>query len=152
MLLSRSLAKSLYSRKAHYLLSWKLNNMPRKDDLEHRAFNMILAKRNEGVLQCDLWRDLKANSREGSRISIRLEKRNLIRREKEFYEGRWTYRIFPKKHPVEMNLILDVPCVSCVEIPKCEPGNEVSPNFCVKLTQWLLSISKGRALDGELLF
>ena len=126
--------------------------MPRKDDLERRAFDVIIAKGNGGVLQSDLWRDLKANSREGSRISIRLEKRNLIRREKEFYEGRWTYRIFPKKHPVEVGLILDIPCVSCLEIPKCESGSEVSPNFCVKLTQWLLSICKGRELGGELLF
>ena len=126
--------------------------MPKKDDLEHRAFDVIVAKGNEGVLQCDLWRDLKANSREGSRISIRLEKRNLIRREKEFYEGRWTYRIFPKKHPVEVGLILDVPCVSCLKIPKCESGSEISPNSCDTLTRWLLSISKGRAMDGELMF
>ncbi len=124
--------------------------MPRRDDLERRAFDVIVTKGNEGVLQCDLWRDLSANSREGSRISIRLEKRNLIRREKEFYEGRWTYRIFPKKHPVEVGMILDVPCVSCVETSKCESGSGMSPNFCAKLTQWLLSSSEASELGGEL--
>lgn len=126
--------------------------MPKKDDLERRAFEVIVTKGNEGVLQCDLWRELSANSREGSRVSIRLEKRNLIRREKEFYEGRWTYRLFAKKRPVEIGPILDVPCVSCSEISKCESGSEVSPNFCIKLTQWILSISKGREISGELRF
>jgi len=119
--------------------SWR--SLPERNDLEHQALQIIAIKGNVGIPQRDLWRELGTNSREGSRVSIRLEKKNLIKREKEFIDGRWTYRIFIK-HPVEIDSILGVPCVSCPDVSKCEAGSEVSPNSCVKLTQWLLSVSK----------
>lgn len=123
--------------------------MPRRDDLEHRAFQIIAAKGGDGILQCDLWREMDASGRDGSRISLKLENKNLIRREKELFEGRWTYRLFAKKHPVEINSILDVSCISCPDISKCEGGSEVSPNLCTKLTRWLLSISKEETVGDE---
>lgn len=125
--------------------------MPRRDELEYRAFQIIATKGNEGILQCDLWRDLKTSGRDGSRISLKLENKNLIRREKELFEGRWTYRIFAKKHPVEIDSILDISCVSCPNISKCESGSEVSPNSCVELTRWLLSLSKGKFVTDKIL-
>lgn len=113
--------------------------MPKRADLEHRALQIIAAKGSEGIPQCDLWRKLDASSREGSRIAIRLEKKNLVQREKEFFGGRWTYRIFVNKHPIEIDSIMDVPCVSCSDILKCEVGSEITPNRCIKMTQWLSS-------------
>ena len=38
------------------------NNMPRRDDLEHKALHYIANTQNEGVLQADLWRKLGASS------------------------------------------------------------------------------------------
>jgi len=113
--------------------------MPRRDDLERRAFQAIANKGNDGILQCDLWRELSTSGRDGSRISLKLEEKNLIKREKELYDGRWTYRIFARKHPAEIDSIMDIPCVSCLSISKCEAGSEVSPNGCADLTRWLLS-------------
>lgn len=126
--------------------------MPRRDDLERRAFQVIANKGNNGVLQCDLWRELNTSGRDGSRISLKLESKNLIKREKELFEGRWTYRIFAKKHPAEIDSILDIACISCLNISKCEAGSEVSPNLCADMTRWLLSTSKGVTLGDKILF
>jgi hypothetical protein len=111
--------------------------MARQGDLESKAIQVILDKGNDGILQCDLWKELDASSREGSRISIRLESKNLIRRERELRNGRWTYRVFIKRHPVNIESIIDVPCVSCDEISRCETDTEVSPITCKQLDLWL---------------
>ena len=113
--------------------------MPKRDDLEHRSLQVIMNKGTEGILQCDLWRELGASGRDGSRISLKLENKNLIKREKELFDGRWTYRLFAKKRPIEIDTILDIPCVSCPDISKCEAESEVSPNVCAEMTRFLLS-------------
>ncbi len=113
--------------------------MPKRDDMEHRALQAIMTKGTEGILQCDLWRELDASGRDGSRISLKLENKNLIRREKELFEGRWTYRLFAKKRPIEIDTILDIPCVSCPNITRCGADSEISPNLCAEMTKFLLS-------------
>jgi len=121
-------------KKIHLMRSF---GMARQSDLESKALQVILEKGNEGILQCDLWKELDASSREGSRISIRLENKNLIRRERELQNGRWTYRVFVKKHPIEIDSALNIPCISCGDISRCESGTEVSPITCKQLDQWL---------------
>ncbi len=116
--------------------------MPKRDDLEYHALKIIMDKGSEGILQCDLWREMGASGRDGSRISLKLEGKNLIKREKELSDSRWTYRLFAKKRPIEIDTLLDIPCVSCPDISRCEAESEVSPNLCNELTQCLLSISK----------
>ena len=113
--------------------------MPRRDDLEEQALKLIIEKGTEGILQSDMWRKLKASSREGSRISLRLEAKNLIQRERELSNDRWTYRIFIKRKPIEIDSILNIPCMVCVDNYRCERDGEKSPINCVSLTQWLLS-------------
>ena len=121
--------------------------MPKREELEHRALQIITANGDEGILQCHLWREMGASGRDGSRISLKLENKNLIRRERELYEGRWSYRIFTKKRPIEIDSILDIPCVFCENVSKCDAGSEVSPNACTEMTRWLLSF-KGDS-EGE---
>jgi len=111
--------------------------MSKHDDLEYRVLQMLVTKSSEGILQCNLWKDLKASSREGSRITLKLENKSLIRRERELFNGRWTYRVFLKRRPTEIDSILDVPCVACPDIEKCESNSEVSPKGCKQLNQWL---------------
>jgi hypothetical protein len=115
--------------------------MPKRNDLEHRALQVVMSKGYEGILQSDLWRELGANSRDGSRISLRLEDKHLIKREKEMFNGRWTYRIFIKRQPLEIDSVLDIPCIACEGISKCESGGEISPIICNNLTQWLLNLA-----------
>ncbi|MBS7624822.1 MAG: transcriptional regulator [Candidatus Bathyarchaeia archaeon] len=112
--------------------------MPKESDLEQKALEIIMRSGEKGILQSDLWREINATSREGSRISIRLENKGLIYREPEISKGRWTYRLYPKRHPVSIDSIIDCPCISCEESSKCGAGGKISPNNCEKLTQWIL--------------
>ncbi|MCJ7425331.1 transcriptional regulator [Candidatus Bathyarchaeota archaeon] len=112
--------------------------MPKRNDLEHKALQFVMNTGYTGVLQSDLWRNLGASSREGSRISIKLENRGLIRREKELCDGRWTYRLFPKRMPASIDSIADCPCLMCIDNPRCDPSSTPSPQHCERLTEWLL--------------
>jgi len=110
------------------------------NDLERNAMRILLGKGEEGFLQSELWRELNTNSRIGSRLTIKLEKKGLIERKRELHNGRWTYRVFSKIRPITVDLIMDVPCASCLEISKCGFGGAVSPESCEKLDLWLQSI------------
>jgi hypothetical protein len=117
--------------------------MPKRNDLEQKALHFVVNTGYEGVLQSELWRELSASSREGSRVAIKLEEKGLIRREKELQGGRWTYRLFPKRLPTSIASIADCPCLLCQDNARCDPTTTVSPKNCVKLTEWLLSLEKG---------
>ena len=116
--------------------------MLKHNDLEHRALQFIMGTGFDGILQSDLWRKLGASSREGSRIALNLEEKNLIKREKELRNGRWTYRLYPRRLPARIDSIVDVPCLMCPDNPRCDPSSVTSPQSCDRLTEWLTSISK----------
>ena len=120
----------------------ELIKMPRRNDLEQKALHFIMNTGCEGVLQSELWRKLGGSSREGSRIAIKLEGKGLIRREKELRNGRWTYRLFPKKVPPSIDSIADCPCLMCPYNPRCGSAGTITPQNCERLTEWLLSIAK----------
>jgi hypothetical protein len=123
--------------------------MPKKNDLEHKALMSIANTGNEGVLQSDLWHKLGASSREGSRIALKLENRGLINRQKELCEGRWTYRLYPKRKPASINSIADCPCLTCSENLRCGSWGATSPNDCDKLTEWILKQTSEEVLDPQ---
>jgi DNA-binding MarR family transcriptional regulator len=123
--------------------------MPRRNELEHKALNVIVNNGKEGVLQSELWRKLDATSREGSRIALKLENKDLIRREKELYEGRWTFRLYPKRKPASLNSIINSPCLMCSNDARCGAWNAISPNECQKMTQWLVNLSKGETESSD---
>jgi hypothetical protein len=122
---------------------WNLVKMPKRNDLEQKALQQIMNVGFEGILQSDLWRKLGASSREGSRIALKLEAKKLIRREKELREGRWTYRLYPKRVPASIDSIADCPCLMCPDNARCDPSSSISPQNCERLTDWLLLIAKG---------
>lgn len=116
--------------------------MPKRNDLEQKALHYVVATGYQGVLQSDLWRELGASSREGSRVSIKLEEKGLIRREKELQEGRWTYRLYPKRLPASIETIIDCPCLLCPDNARCDPTTAISPKSCPRLTDWILNLGK----------
>jgi hypothetical protein len=118
------------------------DKLSRRSDLEKRALKLIKAAGDAGTLQRDMWRALDATSREGSRISLRLEEQQLITRERELANGRWTHRIFINMRPVLLDSIIDVPCMMCDDIQRCEVGGGISALECDVLTQWLVSGSQ----------
>ena len=116
--------------------------MPRRNELEHKALDVIANNGKDGVLQSELWRKLDATSREGSRIALKLETKGLILREKELSEGRWTYRLYPKRKPASLNSIIDSPCLMCPNDARCGAWSSISPNECQKLTEWILGLNQ----------
>src|SRR5512136_2240094 len=116
--------------------------MPKRNDLEQKALHFVVNTGYNGVLQSELWRELGASSREGSRVAIKLEEKGLVRREKELAGGRWTYRLFPKRLPASIESIADCPCLLCQDNARCDPTTTISPKSCPKLTDWILSLNK----------
>lgn len=112
--------------------------MPRKGPVEHGILSEIMEIGEEGILQSDLWRRVKADSREGSRAILRLEKKGLIERKKELYEGRWTYRVFAKRRYSTIDSIVEIPCSFCDIRENC-----IRDIDCEKLTEYLLRSSAG---------
>ena len=112
--------------------------MPKQVDLEQKALQLVMNAGEQGLLQSELWRNVSASSREGSRISLKLEKKGLIYREKELSNGRWTYRLFSMRQPVSIDSILSCPCLTCEESIRCGAGGRVSPSECDTLTEGIL--------------
>jgi predicted transcriptional regulator len=94
-----------------------------------------------GILQSELWKKLTADSREGSRAILRLEKKGLIARKKELHDGRWTYRVFAKRRYSTIDSIVDIPCAFCDLFGSCSQSWIMNPNKCEHLTKWLESLA-----------
>jgi hypothetical protein len=124
--------------------------MAKRNDLEQKALQIITNTGNQGILQSELWRELGASSREGSRIALKLEGRGLIHRERELRNGRWTYRLYPKRLPASMDSIADCPCMMCPDNPRCGAAGTITPQNCERLTEWLLRLAeKEHGLLGD---
>jgi hypothetical protein len=116
--------------------------MPRRNSLEQKALQLIVNNGHDGVLQSELWRKLGASSREGSRVALKLESKGLILREKELCDGRWTYRLYPKRLPASIDTIVNCPCLMCPDNTRCSSWAPISPQNCKKLTEWLARIAE----------
>jgi len=109
--------------------------------LEEKAYNLIKKAGNKGILQSELWRKLGINSKEGSRITLRLVKKGIVYREPVIHEGRRTYRLFIAKkleEEIDISGFIDIPCFTCTEYVRCSEGGYLSPSTCPKLSLWLM--------------
>jgi predicted transcriptional regulator len=101
----------------------------------------------EGVLQSDLWKALKIDSRKCSRIVAKLLKDNLITREGESVEGIRTYRLYyadkgnSRRFRSLMAVEIFEPCAGCIE--------ECVPEHCAKLSEWIFAIVIGNEGGAE---
>jgi len=139
-------------------------------ELEKKALKLIIEAGEKGLLQQDLWKRLNIDSRDGSRIALRLAKKKLIHRELVTVKGRKTYRLtalvdhvpeeeeteekkevkYERRIPramkldvkVRMGLVAKIPCAVCPHVNKCGPGNFFDPATCPKLNQWLQKAAK----------
>lgn len=103
-----------------------------------KTFRIIIDKGKDGILQSKLWKELELNSRDGSRVAIRLEKRSLIKRQKILQNGRWTYKLFAIKVPAGTQCIDQVPCLTCPVEHMCSVDAPYSPNNCNLIEDWIL--------------
>lgn len=101
----------------------------------------------EGVLQSDLWKALKIDSRKCSRVVAKLLKDNLITRESESIDGIRTYRLYYadkgncRRFKSLMAVEIFEPCAGCIE--------ECVPEHCAKLSEWIFAIVMGSGGGAE---
>lgn len=113
--------------------------MPRKGPTEQDVLRIVMDRGNDGILQSELWREMKADSREGSRAILRLERKRLIERKRELHSGRWTYRVFARRKYSSIDSIMDVPCSFCDIEARCAPAAAVSAPRCDRMNEWILA-------------
>ena len=113
------------------------------EDLTTKVFRLVAENGKAGIHQSELWKKLNLTSRDGSRMSIRLERRSLIRREKILENGRWTYKLIAIKLPVDTNCIEEAPCLTCPVEHMCAVDGTVSPNTCLLIENWILNGNSG---------
>jgi B-block binding subunit of TFIIIC len=103
----------------------------------------------EGVLQSNLWKALKIDSRKCSRIVAKLLKEKQITREEEAINGIRTYRLCyadksdSRRFRSLMAFDIFEPCAGCIE--------ECVPEHCAKLSEWIFTImvgSGGEEMEG----
>ena len=51
------------------------------EKLTTRVCNIVAEHGDNGIFQSDLWKKLKLTSRDGSRLALKLERRNIIKRQ-----------------------------------------------------------------------
>ena len=110
------------------------------DKLTNKVCEIIADFEEKGMLQSDLWKKLKLNSRDGSRLALRLERRGLISREKILQKGRWTYKLIIEQAPIKLESLVDSPCLTCPVEQKCDFENaypEPSPLHCQLIEDWV---------------
>ena len=110
------------------------------DKLTNKVCEIIADYEDKGILQSDLWKKLKLNSRDGSRLALRLERRGLITREKILQKGRWTYKLIIEQAPIKLESLIDSPCLTCPVEQKCDFENaypEPSPLHCQLIEDWV---------------
>jgi len=112
-------------------------------ELEKKALE-IIKNSPDGVLQSDLWKMLHLDSREGSRLVLRLAKKGLIKREQVSIKGRRTYKltavdVVEEKFTIKIDVssIVDIPCSVCPFINECAPNNFRDPASCPWLDAWV---------------
>ncbi|MEM2910703.1 MAG: Lrp/AsnC family transcriptional regulator [Nitrososphaerota archaeon] len=116
--------------------------------LEERAIKLLLKYENSGMLQSELWHKLGVTSREGSRIAIKLEKKGVVKRVKEFANDRWTRRLVPLIKQLSITPIKGAPCPSCTYDHACGLERAVSPCICIRLEEWVLGQDIDTGMSG----
>jgi len=112
------------------------------EQLTNKVCEIVAAYGDDGMLQSELWKKLKLSTRDGSRLSLRLERRGMITREKILQNGRWTYKLIIEHIPISLDSIQDAPCLTCPVEQKCNVDNvypEPSPNHCELIEEWVVA-------------
>jgi len=106
------------------------------EELEEKILVMLQDSKEGSVLQCELWKVLNSGSREVSRSLVKMEKRNLIKRESVQEGGRKTYRItlLRKAPKIDLADVSWCSCLTCHDLSRCGRGQPISPDDCPKLS------------------
>ena len=106
--------------------------------LTNKVCDILAERESSGMFQSELWKKLKLTSRDGSRLSLKLERMGTITREKLLENGRWTYKLILKKTPISTQSIVNAPCLVCPVEQKCSLEGEISPRNCQFIEDWVI--------------
>jgi hypothetical protein len=109
------------------------------EKLTANVCNVVAKSGDGGIFQSDLWKKMKLTSRDGSRLALKLERQNMIKREKVLENGRWTYKLKIVEAPVGTQSIEAAPCLICPVEQKCTLEGEISPRTCPLIEQWVIT-------------
>ena len=107
--------------------------------LTNKICDILAERESDGMLQSELWKKLKLSSRDGSRLSLKLERMGTINREKLLENNRWTYKLILKKTPISTQSIENSPCLVCTVEQKCSLEGEISPRTCQLIEDWVIA-------------
>jgi len=107
--------------------------------LTNKVCDILAERESEGMFQSELWKKLKLTSRDGSRLSLKLERMGTITREKLLENDRWTYKLILKKTPISTLSIENSPCLTCTVEQKCSLDGEISPKNCQFIEDWVIA-------------
>ena len=110
--------------------------------LTNKICDILAERESDGMFQSELWKKLKLSSRDGSRLSLKLERMGTITREKLLENDRWTYKLILKKTPISTQSIENSPCLVCTVEQKCSIDGEISPKTCQLIEDWVITESK----------
>jgi len=110
--------------------------------LTNKVCDVLAEHESDGMFQSELWKKLKLSSRDGSRLSLKLERMGTITREKLLENNRWTYKLILKKTPISTQSIENAPCLVCPVEQKCSLEGEISPTNCQFIEDWVLAEMK----------
>ena len=107
--------------------------------LTNKICDILAERESDGMFQSELWKKLKLSSRDGSRLSLKLERMGTIAREKLLENDRWTYKLILKKTPISTQSIENAPCLVCTVEQKCSLDGEISPKTCQLIEDWVIA-------------
>ena len=107
--------------------------------LTNKICDILAERESDGMFQSELWKKLKLSSRDGSRLSLKLERMGTITREKLLENDRWTYKLILKKTPISTQSIENSPCLVCTVEQKCSLDGEISPKTCQLIEDWVIA-------------
>jgi hypothetical protein len=106
--------------------------------LTNKVCDILAERESDGMFQSELWKKLKLTSRDGSRLSLKLERMGTITRAKLLEKDRWTYKLILKKTPISTQSIENAPCLVCPVEQKCSLEGEISPRTCQLIEDWVI--------------
>ncbi|MEZ0290667.1 MAG: hypothetical protein ABWJ42_06225 [Sulfolobales archaeon] len=115
--------------------------------LERKAFDIISSKSSSGgITQTELWKLLGIDSKEGSRVVLKLLRRGLIIRKETEFNGKRAYVLLLPGHgasrelltnQVNMSSVRSIPCFTCSMLYQCIDSIDTQWRRCDRLDRFI---------------
>ncbi len=128
----------------------------KQQSLEKTVEELLKKAGSKGMLQQELWKKLGLDSREGTKLVLKLVRKGLIKREPVTVNGRRTYKLFAVtasrsfEIPVSLETVMEIPCFTCKHLGECGGGGRWDPSTCPVLENWLQEKARERRSKSSL--